>query len=492
MTARLLKKILALHRTLGAALAVLVLMWTLTGILHPIMSATQPQPNKRMPPPQLLNLSQQLALPDILSQQRIEKVAQVQAIQLSPEITAYRVLVPNSNEGLYFNSSTGALIEDGEQQDAERLATWYTGKTANAIKHSDLVTAFDDDYPYVNRLLPVWRVEFKDGLRAYVDPSQSRLATLSNDQKMWMARIFRLGHSWLWGQHAWFGQSILMKAVLVGLMTLTLAGLFLFFKIHNRQNHRLQAHPARRFHRSLGVGLSAFILMWVFSGFYHIWHTKHEINKPAAYFLSQSLTQQVWQHTVAQPMQRLALVPIARTAVDAQAGWLIQPIMAHDMQGSMTAMKEHQHHGGHKPQTAPVLKLVNATTGEVLSPLQQARQLAAFYTDISVNRLASASWVTQFGGEYGFVNKRLPVIKVETSQADGLRVYIEPISGVLAAQVTDADANEGWSFAYLHKWSWFTGEKWLKDTLMATTAGLIALLVCLGLRLWWLKRKGSI
>jgi hypothetical protein len=51
---------------------------------------------------------------------------------------------------------------------------------------------------------------------------------------------------------------------------------------------------------------------------------------------------------------------------------------------------------------------------------------------------------------------------------------------VIAAQVTQQDALEGFSFAYLHKWTWLPIDKTLRDILLATIAGLIALLVILG------------
>jgi uncharacterized iron-regulated membrane protein len=72
------------------------------------------------------------------------------------------------------------------------------------------------------------------------------------------------------------------------------------------------------------------------------------------------------------------------------------------------------------------------------------------------------------------------VIKVETNLNDQLRLYIEPSSGVIAAQVNQQDALEGFSFAYLHKWTWLPIDKTLRDILLATIAGLITVLVILG------------
>ncbi|MFM2332345.1 MAG: hypothetical protein RIQ74_1168, partial [Pseudomonadota bacterium] len=85
--------------------------------------------------------------------------------------------------------------------------------------------------------------------------------------------------------------------------------------------------------------------------------------------------------------------------------------------------------------------------------------------------------------------KRLPVVKVESNLSDQLRLYIEPSSGVIAAQVTQQDALEGFSFAYLHKWTWLPVDKTFRDILLGSIAGLIALLVILGCRL--AARKAS-
>jgi len=202
MNAKQLKKLLSLHRSFGMVLGVLVLLWSLTGVLHPMMSATQPQPVKRMPPSQQLDLTHALAAADVLKQHQIAQFSALQVIELETQQIAYRILQPNQKIAEYYDSQTGQSLTNAEQQDAERLARWYTGLSQQEIVSSQIITAFSDDYPSVNRLLPVWRVDFQNGLRAYVDPSQARLVTLSNDQKMWMAKIFRLGHTWTWGDQA--------------------------------------------------------------------------------------------------------------------------------------------------------------------------------------------------------------------------------------------------------------------------------------------------
>ena len=54
----------------------------------------------------------------------------------------------------------------------------------------------DDDYLSINRLLPVYRVDFlrDDGLRAYVETSPPRLAALVDDTKATLGWLFRVIH----------------------------------------------------------------------------------------------------------------------------------------------------------------------------------------------------------------------------------------------------------------------------------------------------------
>ncbi|MCU4389217.1 cytochrome b/b6 domain-containing protein [Acinetobacter courvalinii] len=487
MNAKQLKKLLSLHRSFGMVLGVLVLLWSLTGVLHPIMSATQPQPVKRMPPPQQLDLTQALAATDVLKQHHISQFSALQVVELETQQISYRILQPNQKMAEYYDSQTGQLLSNAEQQDAERLARWYTGLSQQEIVSSQIITAFSDDYPSVNRLLPVWRVDFHNGLRAYVDPAQARLATLSNDQKMWMAKIFRLGHTWAWGDQAWTGQTILMQMALIGILCMIVMGIGLFFKIHNRRNHRLGQKPLRFLHRYLGISLSVFILLWVLSGFYHIWQKKPDIKNIQPVFHTADLSTEVWQQVTQQPIQRLDLVPTTFSQTHTRAAWMIQAIGQSPLQGSMTAAsKVHDHHASHT--AVPAIQFVDVGNGKALDILKQSKQLAASYLALQPEQVHQASWVTSFGGEYGFINKRLPVIKVETRLENQLRLYIEPSSGVIAAQVTQQDALEGFSFAYLHKWTWLPIDKTLRDIILGTIAALVALLAVLGFRVQLRKR----
>ena len=89
-----------------------------------------------------------------------------------------------------------------------------------------------------------------------------------------------------------------------------------------------------------------------------------------------------------------------------------------------------------------------------------------------------------FGGEYGFVNKLLPVWRFAS---DAGRLYVHPETGTLAARIGRADYAEGWTFAQLHKWQGleFLG-RWPRDLLQIAWALASASTAALGLRLFLL------
>lgn len=478
MKLQLIKYSLLLHRRLGLILGVFVLFWAMTGMLHPIMTATQPQAVQRMPPLQQLDLRHAIPAPEVLRAQQITTFHELQTIQLHPQQFAYRVLKPHQNIADYYDVKTGLPIEGAEPYVAKQLAMWYTGLKAQNIISTRLITKFSDDYPSVNRLLPVWQVQFDNGLRAYVEPSQSRLATLSNDRKMWLSRIFRLGHTWTWNDHVFSVPSILMKLVLIGVLVLIVMGIRLFFTVKRRQTRSSKLNFSRVVHRYLAIVLSVFLLLWVSSGFYHIWQKKTDIQTIPSIFYTQNLSLSAWHEATKQPIQRLNLVPSAISNKQSIAAWFIVPLTkSSGLQGAMTA--EHDHNSTHQHVDIPVI-LRDAISGEKLNLLAQMRQLAANYLNQPLHDVDEGRWITQFEGEYGFINKRLPVVKVQTHADDQLRLYIEPSTGAIAASINQADALEGWSFAYLHKWAGLPLSREIRDILLGITAGMITLIVIFG------------
>jgi hypothetical protein len=121
---------------------------------------------------------------------------------------------------------------------------------------------------------------------------------------------------------------------------------------------------------------------------------------------------------------------------------------------AQVAALSNDEHAEHKKQKTapphpmhPSTLVVDATTGEKWSGDVKtvATLLTKQYADPS-NSVVQTEFIQKFSGEYGFINKRLPVVKVQFSGPGNPRYYIEPLTGVLAAKVDDLDALEGKSF----------------------------------------------
>ncbi len=176
------------HRRIAWLALFAACTFALTGLLHPLMTRLQPQPVQRLPLPMPV-LSQ--ALPAPAGALAAAGIANVSALRPVHDGTRWLWRVQTAGEGVrYVDAQTGAMQSpDAERAHAERLARWYAGEPATPIMISEKLTAFDVDYGYTNRLLPVWRVRFArdDALAVYVSTEDDRLATISDARK----RVFQ-------------------------------------------------------------------------------------------------------------------------------------------------------------------------------------------------------------------------------------------------------------------------------------------------------------
>lgn len=106
--------------------------------------------------------------------------------------------------------------------------------------------------------------------------------------------------------------------------------------------------------------------------------------------------------------------------------------------------------------------------------------------------IVSVTPITEFKGEYGFINKRLPVYKVQYKANDNERWYVEPSTGELAAKINDTNLREGLSFAMLHKFHFVDDiGKTTRDvlTVIAALGNLAVALIGIVLLVFWYKKK---
>ncbi|MES2720904.1 MAG: hypothetical protein V4624_08435 [Pseudomonadota bacterium] len=465
------------HRSLAMIAAIPVLAWTLTGLLHPVMSRWQPSAVIMKPPAEMLAPPSGMVWRDLPAPARLlpATLSLRELRALTWQQKPYWMAQTTAGERLYFDARTGQPAEI-EQALVTALARHYTG-AQTPVRSISLVVAFDHEYAFVNRYLPVWRVAFdqSDGLVAFIEPRSLLLAALTDTWKTRFSLLFTNLHSWAWWPHE-PSRDVAMTAILSAAWLLVASGL-----LRARMSRYVSvASGPRRWHRRIGWLVAAAALAWLSSAIFHVL----AIDKGHPAFSTYPLRASFTPTEVMQPAPMAVPLP-ARLQVLATPGgplWYWQFLQL----AGQTAGTEHQHHAA--ANEIPVLHeaYVSAKSGETIQPLLHMRALSAA---ISANApLLSSESITKFGSEYGFVQKRLPVYRLVFNSADHLSVYIDPADAAVAAVVRDLDRAEGFSFAYLHKASWldFLGKN-ARDAVLACFALMIFALTLVGL--YFLRKK---
>jgi hypothetical protein len=225
-------------------------------------------------------------------------------------------------------------------------------------------------------------------------------------------------------------------------------GTLIYFAAARR---RVRLGALRRGHRLLGILVALSTAAFTFSGSYHLLQMSRQ-PAPGASPRQVGFDVAELRHPLSALAARFEGMPIRQVST-ARIGEAAFYRIERALQSTSSA-GGHAH--GHIPPdlAAPQQKppLIDAAGGAALENGNE-RYLASLVRHFSGSaEVPAGTAITRFGGEYGFVFKRLPVERFEPSE--GVRYYVEPATATLAARIDDADAREGWIFAYLHKFEW--------------------------------------
>ncbi|RXK80758.1 PepSY-associated TM helix domain-containing protein [Filimonas effusa] len=507
------------HRWVSVIVAVPVLLWAVSGFLHPVMTNVRPQIASQVLPVERIDSGYiKMPLAQVLKQNGIDSLYSVRIIHIDTS-WFYQVKTNAAGRLEYFSALNGNRLKRGDWLYAQYLAKYFLEgvkhdsltihkqKPANEPVSQDccdaatdcvmnasgaevanvaLVTEFNEEYKPNNRLLPVYCVSFNrpDGIRIYVETGQSRFSAAIDDKRALFTRFFSLVHTWGWLSFLGPGRLIVEVVLMLLSLATTIMGLYIFFISKAPQANSNGIGKARRRHRFTALLASLFTLMFSISGGWHV--LSHFTEEKAAvtkqYGLPASdvkINLEQWQTFAKGKLSNIGLAYI-----EGKFYWqlyLMPEFTGPTGKDLMTS----------RSVAAKPVMYIDSYDNTVLPVGDEtyARSLAAALSGYKRSEQVAAVPVTKFNSEYSFIDKRLPVWRIDY----GNKVfYIETSTATLAKKLTASGRYEERCFAFLHKHHFmdFAGKAW-RDGSTMLGAGLQILMVVVGLILYfrWRNRK---
>ena len=477
------------HKKIAWTSAIAMVIWGLSAITHPLMSWFGPQAERFFPPSMQVDAVSQNNLAPLI--ESVPNLADFRLIKLVPSNHGPLLQLTRDQQSprQYYDLNSQRQLVEQDRQQARWLASYYTGLDDTLIASVEFHTAFSDQYPKVNRLLPVYKVTFAGDqpMQAFVYTETGALASLSNPFKRRMQWLFQHLHTLKWLDSLESGRLIVASLFMFCLMGSAVVGFMLIVSLRSR----IIRDGKRRNHRRLGYILWLPLLAWSASGFYHLWQmslVESEygigLDQPFSGLNSENLNTHSLQQLNNQSINSLSLL----RGPDLRLYWRASVAQSAN---KMRVDREQRFVG--KPSEYKALYLPASFVGQAatLTDAQVARSMAQRFSGLDASQLSMPEPVRRFGPEYDFRNKRLPVWKIALDDSAATTLFVDTATGILVDRNTRVDRVERWSFSVLHKWSPLTGVtgRKLRDGLMVGTVILLLLISTLGLLLLAKRRK---
>lgn len=503
------------HRWLALVGGISLLIWGLSGLTHVAMVLFGPQQAQFMPPAAQVALSDARPILDTLAANGIAEAVAVKTVPAASGRSLWQVTEEPLAPRRYFAPADGSEIVDGDRSQAEFIARHFLA-TDREIVSASLQIDFDADYPWINRLLPVWKIEFAgdDRLTAYVHTETSSLAAVNNSTKEGLQTAFRILHTWEWVPEGMDWLRVVVIGLMVGsLFALAATGIVMLVTVRRRK----RAPGARGWHRIASYVLALPLIMFSLSGIYHLVQsamvppgTQLRMGEPVDVANGAWPVEQDWAalsegRNIASvalveggdgdALYRIGLAPEPGSMGGGEHDHGDDDMAGHDHASMMAPATDtppttdaeirEARFAGIKPDGPAIY--IDAATGEVApeGDRDMALVIARRFSGASDESVVNMELVTRFSHEYDFRNKRLPVWRVDYAEPVNATLFVDTGSGVLVDRVADWEKPERLVFSMVHKWNFLypIGRLGLNVTVAAFVIALLVFMAILGLRM---------
>jgi hypothetical protein len=492
------KNIYKWHKIIGLTTIIPVIFWCLSGLMHPFLSHWfKPKiANEFMVVKPLSKAQLVLPLDSVLKQNKITDFKGFRIIQFNGK--SFYQIKNLRNEWNYYNTENGTLLKNGEKIYAEYLARFFLADSTSKISSITLQTEFDQQYKYINRLLPVWKVSFDraDKMDVYVETSYSRLGTFNPISRKIFLFIFDNFHNWSFLEK--MGNNTTRIALMLALLSVicisTISGIIIYGLMwgkFKKPKNKDEKSILKKYHRQIGIAVSFVSLTFAFSGGYHA--TRKIVPNTLPEMLYEPVIQ---SHQINHGFQNL---PIEWERLTNCSIVKINDNFYYQLFYKKLVDKDAE---TIYYQTNSLKKLNNGDfyyanyLGEYFQSKEgkdenSCCEMSEGSTMVMNNeaKLLEQNLINQFEKrEYGFAFKRLPVIRLSYNTPQKTNYYIETSTSRLAAKIDNSDRFEGYSFAILHKFLFldWAGKNVRDITMMISALGVLIVSI-MGLILFFKK-----
>lgn len=495
------QKIYSYHKYLAFFTIIPVIFWSISGMMHPFMSHFfKPEITRNYLEKQTIDTAKiKFTLKEVLDQNNLKEIKNFRIVNFNQQF--YYQVKNKTNDLLYFNTSNASLLKNGDARYAEWLARYFLDDQNSKISNAEVLSDFDQQYKYINRYLPVHKITFDraDEMQIYVETASSKLATFNPKSRQIFITLFDLFHNFSFlekfsNDHI---RILFVSFSLFIILCSAISGLVIygfFWKQFKKINATTSELKARKNHRKFGLIFSFFTFAFVFSGLFHIikkWEPNtipYLVYEPI--FKTKNLNFDLkslpvnWQNEI-----NFGLIDFeGKTYV----------------RSSVKTFKEAKKTGTNdwKDKAKPVFEIAyyDCTNLNIKKDLEvpyaqflveKLNEKHHFIDKHLVNKSnqSKVAILTDFDKrEYGFVNKRLPVVKLAFKTPENHTFFLETATSRIAAKVTNYDRAEGYSFAIFHKFLYLEwAGKSIRDLIAVITALSILIMSILGLRILFKK-----
>lgn len=486
------------HRTLGIITIIPVIFWTLSGITHPLMAHfLKPEiAHEKIEIKAIDALQIKFSIQEVLKINKLETFKNFRIVSF--ENKTYYQIKNFFGDYQYFNASNAIELKNGDQKYAEYLSRYFLDDATSKIAKIEVVTEFTSQYKYINRYLPVYKLTFdrNDSMEIYVETSSSKLATYNPKSRQIFIWVFDTFHNWAFIDAISnnYLRIITMLLLLFIISLSAIAGIviygFMWKKFKKVAPSNSEGFLIKN-HRKIGIFISFLTLTFAFSGGFHAIQKWQPNNLPKMIY---------------EPLINLSDLSISSTKLDIDYSQLTNISLIKfkksfyfqcSLFDSENDKKTTNYVNSNTNKTEDIeLKyakyLVPKFQKMLLNPDKGCCEMDDIQSTTSNLELKSTAILTEFDKrEYGFVNKRLPVVRLDFITNDNLTFYIEPSTSRLAAVVNSGTRIEGYSFAILHKFLFIEwAGKNIRDFVTVISVLGILVVSILGLILF-IKKKNS-